>query len=35
MRYLDVAEAYRDLEGSTGRLALIGRLAGLFAQSPP
>ena len=35
MRYEVVAEAYRDLEGSTGRLALIGRLAGLFAETPP
>jgi DNA ligase-1 len=35
MRYLDVADAYRDLEGSSGRLALIGRLAELFAATPP
>src|SRR5262245_63789974 len=34
MRYLDVAEAYRDLEGSTGRLALIGRLADLVRETP-
>jgi DNA ligase 1 len=34
MRYEVVAEAYRDLEGSTGRLELIGRLAELFRQTP-
>ena len=34
MRYQVVAEAYRDLEGSTGRLALIERLARLFAETP-
>jgi DNA ligase-1 len=34
MRYEVVAEAYRDLEGSTGRLVLIDRLAGLFAETP-
>ena len=34
MRYLDVAEAYGDLEGSSGRLVLIGRLAGLVRETP-
>ena len=34
MRYESVAEAYRDLEGSTGRLELIDRLARLFSQTP-
>ena len=34
MRYEIVAEAYRDLERATARLALIDRLAGLFAQTP-
>jgi DNA ligase-1 len=34
MRYQVVAEAYRDLEGSTGRLELIGRLAELFRETP-
>jgi DNA ligase 1 len=34
MRYEVVAEAYRDLEGSTGRLELIGRLAELFRETP-
>jgi DNA ligase-1 len=34
MRYAVVAEAYRDLEGSTGRLELIGRLAELFRETP-
>ena len=34
MRYEILAEAYRDLEGSTGRLALIGRLADLVRQTP-
>ena len=34
MRYETVAEAYRDLERATARLALIDRLAGLFAQTP-
>ena len=35
MQYRIVAEAYRDLEAATGRLALIDRLAGLLAQTPP
>jgi len=34
VRYEIVAEAYRDLEGSSARLALIDRLAGLFTQTP-
>ena len=34
MRYQIVAEAYRDLEGTTARLALIDRLAALFTQTP-
>jgi DNA ligase-1 len=34
MRYLVVAQAYRDLEQLTSRLALIERLAGLIAQTP-
>ena len=34
MRYLIVAEAYRDLEQLSGRLALIERLAALVAQTP-
>ncbi len=34
MEYEIVAEAYRDLEQATGRLALIERLAGLLAQTP-
>jgi len=34
MRYLIVAEAYRDLEQLSGRLALIDRLAALLAQTP-
>jgi DNA ligase-1 len=34
MRYQIVAEAYRDLEQLTGRLALIERLATLLAQTP-
>jgi len=34
VRYETVAEAYRDLERATARLALIDRLAGLFAQTP-
>ena len=29
-----MAEAYRDLEQATGRLALIERLAALLAQTP-
>src|SRR6266487_7160098 len=35
VEYETVAEAYRDLEASTGRLALIDRLAALLAQTPP
>ena len=35
MRYEIVAEAYRDLEAASARLALIDRLAGLFRQTPP
>ena len=34
MEYEIVAEAYRDLERATGRLALIERLAALLAQTP-
>jgi DNA ligase 1 len=34
VRYQIVAEAYRDLEQATGRLALIERLAALLAQTP-
>jgi DNA ligase-1 len=34
VRYEIVAEAYRDLEGSSARLELIDRLAKLFAQTP-
>ncbi|HEV3505072.1 MAG TPA: DNA ligase, partial [Actinomycetes bacterium] len=34
MRYQIVAEAYRDLEAASGRLALIGRLAELVRQTP-
>ncbi len=34
MRYLIVAEAYRDLEQASGRLALVDRLAALLAQTP-
>ncbi len=34
MRYLIVAEAYRDLEQASGRLALADRLAALLAQTP-
>jgi DNA ligase-1 len=34
VRYQIIAEAYRDLEGSTARLELIDRLAGLFRQTP-
>jgi hypothetical protein len=34
VRYEMVAEAYRDLEAATGRLALIDRLAKLFEQTP-
>jgi DNA ligase 1 len=35
VQYEIVAEAYRDLEASTARLALIDRLAALLAQTPP
>jgi DNA ligase 1 len=34
VRYQIVAEAYRDLEGSSARLELIDRLAGLVRQTP-
>jgi len=34
VRYEAVAEAYRDLEQASGRLALTGRLAGLLAVTP-
>ena len=34
MKYEIVAEAYRDLERATGRLALTDRLAALLAQTP-
>jgi DNA ligase 1 len=34
VRYLIVAEAYRDLEQATGRLVLTERLAALLARSP-
>ena len=34
MQYQTVAEAYRDLEQASGRLALIERLAALLAQTP-
>ncbi|HEV3464577.1 MAG TPA: DNA ligase, partial [Actinomycetota bacterium] len=34
MRYRIVAEAYRDLEAASARLALIGRLAELVRQTP-
>ena len=34
MQYLTVAEAYRDLERASGRLALAGRLAALLAGTP-
>ena len=35
MRYEIVAEAYRDLEQASGRLALVDRLAALLAQTRP
>ena len=35
MRYLTMAEAYRDLEQARGRLALVDRLATLLAQARP
>jgi DNA ligase-1 len=34
MRYQIIAEAYRDLEQVSGRLALVERLAALLAQTP-
>ena len=34
MRYRTVAEAYRDLEVASGRLALVDRLAVLLAGTP-
>jgi DNA ligase-1 len=34
VRYVTVAEAYRDLEQASGRLALISRLAALLAETP-
>src|SRR5580693_6162592 len=34
MQYETVAEAYRDLEQASGRLALVGRLAVLLAATP-
>jgi len=34
VQYQTVAEAYRDLEQVSSRLALIGRLAALLAQTP-
>jgi DNA ligase-1 len=34
MQYVQVAEAYRDLEAVSGRLALVDRLAGLLAETP-
>src|SRR5580693_4311022 len=34
MQYETVAEAYRDLEQASGRLALVGRLAVLLAETP-
>jgi DNA ligase 1 len=35
VQYQIIAEAYRDLEAATGRLALIDRLAALLDQTPP
>jgi DNA ligase-1 len=35
VRYETIAEAYRDLEAASGRLALIDRLAELFRETPP
>src|SRR5690348_12805270 len=35
MKYQIVAEAYRDLEQASGRLAMIDRLAALLAAAPP
>src|ERR1700726_2894262 len=34
MQYQTVAEAYRDLEQASGRLALVERLAALLAATP-
>src|SRR5712691_5940737 len=34
MQYRTVAEAYRDLEEASGRLALVDRLAALLAATP-
>jgi hypothetical protein len=34
VQYLTVAEAYRDLEQASGRLALVDRLAALLAETP-
>ena len=34
MQYQTVAEAYRDLEQASGRLALVDRLAALLAETP-
>ena len=34
MKYLIVAEAYRDLEHASGRLVLIERMAELVTQTP-
>jgi DNA ligase-1 len=34
VNYETVAEAYRDLEEATGRLALIDRLAALLTRTP-
>jgi DNA ligase-1 len=34
MRYETLAEAYRDLEQASARLAMIDRIAGLIAQTP-
>ncbi|MGE5137672.1 MAG: DNA ligase, partial [Gemmatimonadota bacterium] len=34
MDYEVIAEAYRDLEAASGRLALIDRLAALLAETP-
>ena len=34
MKYETVAEAYRDLEAATGRLALVDRLAELIRATP-
>jgi DNA ligase-1 len=34
VKYITVAEAYRDLEQATGRLALVDRLAALLGRTP-